>query len=365
VNDVEELKQFIVVHARAQQLPPARYRPVLDRIVDDGPGTPGSWVREWSQEGRRAEEAGDLLDACRYYNIARFPFVDGPARQQALDQCVQTFDRWRTDHGDVERLDVDLPAGRVRCWATGLDQPGSARTRPLLLVLGGIVSIKEQWAPVLIQATRLGVAGVVAEMPGVGENTLPYDENSPEMISAILDAVGGRADVSQTYLVALSFSGHLALRAATTDPRIRGVITAGVPVSEFFTDEIWQQTVPRVTVATLGHLTGQPQERVLRHLRSWALTPGELEKITVPVACLSSRRDEIIPPGEQDLLRRYVNRLSLVANDDVHGSPDHVLESRVWVLLSLLRMRGDRSPARALLGTLWRLLRLRGFLRRR
>jgi len=362
MNDIDELKQFIVVHAKAQQMAPERYEPLLKRIQDDGEGTPGSWVFEWSREGELLDRDGRLLEACRYYNIARFPFVNGPARQEALERCTDAFDRWRLTQPGVDRLDVKLPEGQIRCWTTGLaaaDQPAGSRA-PLLLVLGGIVSIKEQWAPILIQASRLGVAGVVAEMPGVGENTLPYDESSPAMISAILDAVGDRADVAHTYAVALSFSGHLALRAALSDSRIRGVITAGAPISDFFTDQAWQRCLPRVTVDTLAHLIGVSPRDVGGHVRGWALTPEELQSLEVPVACLASRRDEIIPPGDPALLQRFVPRIDLVDNDDVHGSPDHVLEARVWVLLSLMRMRKVRNVQRVVLSSLWRVLRLRG-----
>jgi esterase FrsA len=365
VNDIDELKRFVVVHAKAQQLDPKRYRPLLERIRDDGPGTPGSWVYEWSHAAAEAEKGGRLLEATRYYNMARFPYVDGPARQEALDRCVAAFDGWRRTRRGIERLDVDLPAGRVRCWTSGLPAAGGGgRRRPLLLVIGGIVSIKEQWAPILVQATRLGVAGVVAEMPGVGENTLPYDEDSPAMVSAILDAVGERADTAQTYLVALSFSGHLGLRAAATDPRIKGVVTAGVPVSAFFSDRGWQAQAPRVTVRTLAHLLGTTPDGVGDRVAGWGLTDAELAALEVPVACLWSRRDEIIPAADPETLRRSVRRLDLVDNDDVHGSPSHLAETRVWVLLSLLRMRGVRDGKRLVLGGLWQALRLAGRLRR-
>lgn len=360
-NDVAELKQFVEVHAKAQSLDPRRYRPLLERIVDDGPGTPGSWVHEWSAAGAEAEHAGRLLEACRYYNMARFPYVDGPARRKALDQCLSAFEAWRSTQRGIERLDVELPKGTVRCYTAGLPASGGAGPRrPLLLVTGGIVSLKEQWAPILVQATRLKVAGVVAEMPGVGENTLPYDEDAPAMFSAILDAVGDRADTDQTYLVALSFSGHAALRAAARDPRIKGVITAGVPVAEFFTDRAWQARLPRVTVHTLAHLLGTAPEQVAERIGDWGLTEPELSEVRVPVACLWSRRDEIIPAGDPHVLRRALPRLELVDNDDVHGSPAHLLETRIWVLLSLLRMRGVRDVRRVVLGGLWRALRLAG-----
>lgn len=336
MNDVEELKRFVVVHARAQGIPRGRYARILGAIGDDGDAD-GSWTAEWSREAERHESAGRPLEACKYYNMARFPYVDGPARAEAHARCVTVFDRWRAGTGHIERLDLDLDGGRVRCWTTGLS---AAEPRPLLVVAGGIVSIKEQWAPVLLQARRLGFAGLVTEMPGVGENTLPYRAESWRILPALLDAVAGRADTGCTYAVALSFSGHMALRAAAEDDRIRGIITVGAPVARVFADPEWQRGLPRVTRDTLAHIGGVSVNGLAAHLRPYELGEDRLATVRVPVAYTASRRDEIIPAEDVARLRRCLADLRVVENDDVHGSPQHTTETRLWIVRSLLRMAG-------------------------
>jgi esterase FrsA len=352
MNDVSELKQFAVLHARAQSIP--RYRELLDVIRTDEDGVPGSWAWEWGRAADLRLNAGHVLDASRLYAMARFPYVDGTARRHASVSCVSTFDRWRRAETDIQRLEIVLPGGRVRCWASGLS---ATKRLPLLLAMGGIVSVKEQWAPVLVHARRFGMAGIVTEMPGVGENTLRYEAESWRMISGLLDTVRDLADVAQTYAVAQSFGGHLAMRCAVDDPRIRGIVTVGAPVSGFFTNTVWQGTLPRITVDTLTHLTGVKSADLSSHLRHFALTADQLDGLTIPVCYLASRRDEIIPGSEVSLLKKHVRDLRLVENDDVHGSPHHVTESRVWTILSVLRMRDVHRPQRAVLGSLWHTLR--------
>ncbi|GAA1522150.1 hypothetical protein GCM10009677_63840 [Sphaerisporangium rubeum] len=342
MNDVAELKNFVVAHARSQGMAPERYTAVLDRVRHDGEG-PGSWAREWSDEAARIADEGRLLEASAHYTMARFPFVDGPARQEAMERCRETFGRWRAGFPAIHALDVELPRGRVRCWTIGLDAP---RPRPLLVMTGGIISVKEQWAPVLPQLDALGFAGVVTEMPGVGENTVPYDVDAWQVFPAILDAVEGRADTARSYLLALSFSGHLALRAAARDGRIAGVVGAGTPVRHFFTDTGWQRRVPRITTGTLAHLTGVDAAKVYPLMRDWALTPEELSAPGVPVAHVTSLRDEIIPPADAALLAERVGRLRLLAHDDVHGAPSHFALTRLWTLLSVLRMHGGYRDQR-------------------
>jgi pimeloyl-ACP methyl ester carboxylesterase len=257
---------------------------------------------------------------------------------------VAAFDRWRQRFPTIERLDVDTPGGKVRCWTSGLS---TTSRLPLLLFTGGIVSIKEQWAPVLLQTAQLGMAGLVTEMPGVGENARPYDGQSWRQFSDLLDAVADRADVTRTYALALSFSGHMAVRCALRDSRIAGIVGAGMPVHDFFVDQDWQRGVPRITVDTLAHLMRVRPAEVFTELRDWALTDADLSAVDVPVCYVASRRDEIIPHGDTLRLKENVRRLRMIEHDDVHGSPSHFAETRLWCLLSLLRMRGVHNRQRA------------------
>jgi hypothetical protein len=356
VNDLAELKSYVVAHARVQRI--GGYQELLDRIHTDDGDDAGSWVGEWCRAAESLERNGHHLDAARHYAMARFPYVNGPARRDALQRCVRAVDAWRrtVPRAGIEPLDLDPPGGRVRCWASGLS---TTAPKPLLIVMGGIVTIKEQWAPMLANMRRLGMAGLVTEMPAVGESTLRYGQDSWRMLSGLLDVIADRVRVEQTYAIALSFSGHMALRAATVDPRIRGVVTVGAPVSHFFTDVEWQRRLPRITLDTLAHLMGTKPDDVVGNLGDWALPAEQLAALDIPVAYGASLRDEIIPAADWELLRTHVRRLDMVTFDDVHGSPGHVAEMKLWTARSLLRARGVRSPQTAAISMLLRIARLR------
>lgn len=353
-NDVAELKQFVLAHTRGQKV--AHHEDVLARISDDADGD-GSWTAEWSRSAELLEREGRPLDACRHHTMARFPFVDGPARGRAGDHAVRTFDEWRRGDKDIERLEVDLPGGRVVGWATGMSD--GAR-RPLLIVSGGIVTVKEQWAATLAAVRRLGMAGIVTEMPGVGENTLPYDKDGWRMLSGLLDHVSDRADVADSYALALSFSGHLALRCALEDDRIKAVLTAGAPINGFFTDKDWQENLPRITLDTLAHLMGKKPDAALDELRQWALRPEQLGALAIPVRYVACERDEIIPASDIEMLRQNVRDIEILSHDDVHGAPAYAAQTQLWLIRSLLRIRGGNLPTSLVIGLLYRLARLRG-----
>ena len=358
MNDLGELAQFALVHAKAQRIAPDVRAEVLGRITHDGTGE-GSWVGEWSRAAARAGAARDPLAASRLYTMARFPYRDGPARQEADELARRSFADWREATGaPLVPLDVPMDGGRVRCWTTGLPA-GSAPPpdRPVVVLMGGIVSTKEQWAPTLLRMRRFGLSGIVAELPGIGENTLPYAQDNGAMLSAVLDAVGigrpGSGPAAPVYALAMSFSGHLALQCALVDARIRGLVTVGAPVHAFFARPDWHRRLPRVTVDTLAHLIGLPVgdlDALSAQLTARALPLDALAALKLPVAYVASRRDEVIPAEEISLLNQWAGRLGLIEFDDVHASPAHIPVAGPWMVRALLRMDRSRPVQRTLLG---------------
>ncbi|GGL05907.1 alpha/beta hydrolase [Streptomyces flaveus] len=341
-HQLAELKEFALLHARGQGMAPRQAVRILQQITNDTEGDPDSWAATWTRAGRTAASCDRHLDACAHFALARFPHHGDPVRQTAGRLLVSSFDTWRCRRGDIERLELPLADGTMACWATGLD---ALRPRPLIVVMGGIVSVKEQWAPVLPLLRRLGFAAVVTEFPGVGENTLTYRPDSWRMLPGLLDRLAGQATVSDTSLLALSFSGHLALNAAAEDPRIRRVLTVGAPVGAFFTDADWWPRVPGITADTLCRLTGAADRAALRTaLPEYALDTERLRRVRIPVRYVASARDEIIPAGEQRLLGALPD-LRVKTFDDVHGSPGHLGAMRRWLFSQLLLTRFRGGPA--------------------
>lgn len=345
-----ELRELAPLHARAQGIPAARCRALLARIGTAHGDGPDSWPAVWSRAGDQLAARGRHLAAARHYALARFPYVDGPARERAQRLAVRSFDRWRTTRPGIERVEVAHRGGRFAAWAAGLS---TRRPRPLILVCGGIVSVKEQWAPLLARAEALGTAVAVTELPGVGENTLPYDAAAPAMVTALLDALAGRADVRRTSAVALSFGGHLALRAALGDPRIAGVATVGAPVRHFFTDSLGRPGLPATTLRTLARLTGHPEDGLAVALGNWALDDAELAALErLPVTYVAALRDRIVPLSDAAVLLRDARapRQVLFA-DDEHGTPARLARVRPLLLAAALETLEVHPARRTLLRT--------------
>jgi len=242
-------------------------------------------------------------------------------------------------------MEVRGPAGRTALWI----KRGPARSRRLLLVVGGIVSIKEQWARLLDLSSRVGATVALTEMPGVGENTLRYGPDSWRMFPQLLDQLRDAFGVEDADLIALSFGGHLAMRAALHDPRIRSIITVGAPVARLFQDSDLWRTLPETTVRTLAHVAGVPRELAQQHLSTLALSTEELSRLRIPIFYFASLRDEIIPHSEWQLLRNHAPSVAIFEHDDVHGSPHHMVRMRLRILGILLDLQQRQGLLRFLI----------------
>jgi esterase FrsA len=342
---LSELKELVQLHARAQGIPGKRCAQILDLIQCDGGANDDAWVNVWSRAAFECEANGDDPGACRYYNLARFPYVNGPDRAAALAKCVVAFERWASTR-KIQRVEFSIGTSRVRAWV----KTSFPKSTGLLLVFGGIVSIKEQWGELLNNADRLGMTVAITEMPGVGENTLPYNSNSWEMLPKLLEELGESSGAKFTYVTAMSFGGHLAIRAALHDMRIKGIVTVGAPISDFFTRADLWPNLPETTIRTLAHIARVKREDLQRHVASFALTDDELLRLKIPVYYVASRRDEIIPRSESLRLSIHVARARIVEFDDVHGAPRHLTEYKIGIVRALLDMQGRARLRRAALG---------------
>ncbi|MGA8119792.1 alpha/beta hydrolase [Rouxiella badensis] len=344
---LEELKNFVLLHCEAQQLKPGGVKEILKRITHAEGSEAGSWTAEWCRVALQMEQLQNWSDAAKLYNLARFPFVENEMQQTAHDACIENFEKSMAQ-AKVKFETLVLAEGAFKAYATGLD-----KNWPVVVVCGGIISIKEQWARFLLMAKRLKLCVVVTEMPGVGENTLRYTPETWTLFSQILDALQGRADTQQCHLMALSFSGHLALLAAAKDSRIRGITTVGAPVASFFR-QYNSTAVPLATRRTLSHLTGLTRESLFIQMPDWQIILNDAPKLAIPVHYLQSEYDEIIPSSEIQSLKKIAADARVYCLADVHGSPNNMHLVAPWVLASIMASFPSRKKQALIFRTLWK-----------
>jgi pimeloyl-ACP methyl ester carboxylesterase len=347
---LSELKDFVRVHALVQGLSAPLVERTLARIQSPAGEGAGAWPYEWMQEGDRTDRNLRSLDAASCFNLARFPFVDGPVRAQALKRCIEVFQQWaRTERVPLERIEVSVQGRKVPAYGAGLGQYKA----PLLLVMGGVVALKEQWHNFLKASRFIRCPVIVVDFPGAGESGLTYHANSHEELKQALGELLQLAGTGECIALASSFSGPLWLRVALSDSRVRGVILHGSPIHDFFTDPAWWERVPMTTKLAMASCMRVPIEQVETLKSTLALPREELSRLELPVLYVAGLRDEIIPSADWELVEASAPRARVFRLDDVHGTPNRLREAALEIMWNVLRIGGKhRSPAGLLVGSM-------------
>lgn len=353
--DLAQRKYYSQLHAIAQGMDMQVFAKVLDSITNDAGIYPGDWCMTLTAKADQYYAQHQYEPALHYYNLARFPYIDSPAKQRAYACCKKAFAQCcRRQQLSLETLSIRCEGMDVPCYFS----PGPRLDAPLFFVMGGVVSIKEQWIQLLKLGKRLKSAVVLIDFPGVGDNPLSYHRHSHYLLKRVLDRLRRYANVTNTHCVAMSFGGSLALQHAAHDARIRSVITVGAPIHDFFVDHTHWASVPEITKQCLQHCLKRDITQLSNGLSLLSIRE-QIKQLHIPVCYVFSERDELIVSAEKDNLLRHCQNLALYCFDDVHGSPNHLPLTKLIIIGNLLKwMRKKRLiPALIQLKLKWQQLK--------
>ncbi len=335
---LEELKQFSVLHARAQGLSRSYCKTVLNRISEPFGVGKRTWGFEWHREAQNLFLSGKHKEALRCAVMGRFPYPCDPERYRCDQFSRQIFRSLRGEYGNFQDLTVKSPQGNFTAYVTDFtlnkkaSVAGADSGKNLILAIGGIVSPKEQWGQFLgfskIFATRMAVV----EMPGVGENCISYSPDSHEMFASLLDALAIESN-TDIHIVGMSFGGHAALRYAAKDDRIKSITTVGAPVRDFFLSGV--HTCPGLTLDILSHLIGVNGNKLPEILKSFVLSDVDLSSVNARINYMRCGFDEIIPASDYDIASEACRYFYGRHTQDVHGAPNNIKATQFWVMHNL------------------------------
>jgi pimeloyl-ACP methyl ester carboxylesterase len=213
-------------------------------VVD---GDDASWYSAWRSTADRLVQAGDAcacgghsvsareayLRACLCYKAAYHPLYGSPVDPRLLE----AFRRQRAVFDKAadlmeppgEPLTIDFEGVRLPAYL--FRTPRAGTPRPLLVVTSGYDSaIYESYFGQAVPALRRGYHCLVFDGPGQGavlfEQGVPIRADWETVVSAVIDTVIDRDDVDRgrIALTGWSLAGHLALRAASGDPRLAACV---------------------------------------------------------------------------------------------------------------------------------------------
>ena len=281
------------------------------------------WVPIWREAGRLHEEKGDFLAergdiagarkehllAKTYYAIGRFPGEVSPLKADISADCARAYRKACAQlKPPMEVLDIRCEGQSFRAHFRA---PRSDAPVPAILIMCGADVFKEDrgWASEI--ALENGMASLVMDAPGTGENPFPWEPESVKAWVAAVDALMARPEVDAGKVGAFGISrgGYSVMQLAGTAPdKIRAVVAiAGHPFGYLMTDTEMKEFVEaRNSRASycFGPPGGPPSfppssiEQEHELFRGWALSSlGLVDRITMPVLMINGSNDHLAPVG--------------------------------------------------------------------
>jgi esterase/lipase len=299
----------------------------LEAVVTGLEGTTqDKWVPAWRAAGLRHEDDGDRLEAAgesaaarlaflqakTYYAIGRFPGEITPLKAAVSADCARAYRK------ACRHLDPPLEIAEVVCEGQAITThfrapagAGPDNPVPAVLVMCGADVFKEDrgWAGEM--ALDEGLASLVMDGPGTGENPFPWDPASVTAWAAAIDYLAQRPEVDSERIAAFGISrgGYSVMQLAGTYPeKVKAVVAiAGHPFGYRMSEEeldAFVDALNRRAEFVFGETGGPPtfptwslakEEEVFS---KWALSElGVLDAITQPVLMINGKLDHLAPIG--------------------------------------------------------------------
>jgi dienelactone hydrolase len=304
-----------------------------------------SWCEQWCQAGAVHEELGrtalaagrrqsagaHLSQAAVYYHFAKFMFVDYPDQMRAAHmravRCAADALPFLDPPG--ERVEIPFDGAVI---AAVLRRPAGPGPHPVVILIPGLDSAKEEFRPTEDLFLSRGLATLSVDGPGQGEAEydLPIRGDWEVPGAAIIDAVHQLAgiDHGRIGIWGVSLGGYYAARVASGDSRVRACIALCGP---YCLGDIWDQLpdLSRAAFTARSHSSSQEQARE----RAGALSMAGLgSRITAPLLIVAGQRDRIFPWQDAVRLRDEVGanaELLLLAQGN-HGCANVPYEHRPY-----------------------------------
>jgi pimeloyl-ACP methyl ester carboxylesterase len=251
-------------------------------------------AREAEAAGQKATAGDAWLRAAVAYHFARHVWVRDPSRSRPVHEksVAANYAAHRMLETGLERIEFPLDGSHI---VGNLRHPGHSGRPPLVLVIPGLDSTKEEFFHTEEAFLRRGMATVSLDGPGQGESTydLPLRHDYEVAIRVVLDALAERTDLDmdRVGVFGVSMGGYYAPRAAVFEPRLKAVVGLSGPARIVDT---WDEKSELMREVWLARTHSMSDEEARGKVAKLDLTDvlGQLEQ---PALFVTGDQDFVVP----------------------------------------------------------------------
>ncbi len=310
-------------------------------------GTSHDWIAEWTKAGdeyaARAEAAmaaghpvtaGEiwrLASACYFFGwYIHNHFVPIPARDRAHALCLEAYRKAAPLLSPpCERVEVPFRGRVLPAYFRQPDGGRSGRRWPVVIVIGGANSTKEENHPITMQMLQRGLATFAYDGPGQNEYRLnggeplsmaAYDAS----LNAVVDWLIGdrRVDANRIALFGRSGGGITGLHAAASEPRLKAVVAH--PATFDWGPRMRNNMDVLTLPLEVAHWLGARSLDELKRLAERELTLDRvIGEVKARMLFVNGRYDSFFDISDIDMLKKQATAPvdTIIFDVQVHGGP--------------------------------------------
>ncbi len=301
------------------------FEAVLTKTVDWA-----DWGPNWQAVGAVHEELGDAAAerghmvsataayqrAAWCYHLGKFLWFEDPhlhalLRDRAVSVYRQTLARLEPA---AERIEIPFEHHVIPAH---LRRPRDGNKPPLVLVVPGLDSSKEEMFAIEDDFLRRGMATLSIDGPGQSENSVHFAirPNWETVITPLLDhleALGLDSELGRVGLMGISMGAIYGPRAAAHEPRLAAVVGLAGPYN---LGDCWDSLNP-LTRGGYVFYTKSANEAEAKEKAHTLNLAGVLGKVTQPLLVIHGARDRLFPPEHAERIAREAPNSTLVMYPD-------------------------------------------------
>ena len=245
--------------------------------------------------GYKLSASEHLSRAAVYYHFAKFVFVHDVAQMRAAHMKAVACKQLALPHmrPPATRVEIPFEGGFL---AGFLRLPAGASKPPVMIMVPGLDSAKEELEAYETPFLQRGIATLMVDGPGQGEAEydFPIRGDYEVPVKAMVDFAMTRIEVDSTRigLWGVSLGGYYATRAAAFEKRLKACIGLAGP---YDFHDTWDQ-LPELTKEAFrerSHLATQAEAKA--HSASLTLKHGVAAQIECPLFLVTGKMDRLIP----------------------------------------------------------------------
>jgi dienelactone hydrolase len=272
--------------------------------------------REAQERGRAVSAAQAFQRAAWCYHLGKFLwFEDLDVHGDLRDRSVSVY-RDALPHLDPPAVRLEIPF-EGRFIPGNLRRPADADRRPLVIIVPGLDSSKEELFAIEEEALRRGLATLTIDGPGQSENSVHFAirPNWETVITPMLNELAAQnigVDMGRVGLMGISMGAIYGPRAAAHEPRLRALVALAGPYN---LGDCWDALNP-LTKGGYIFYTKSANEAEAREKAQTLNLEGVLGRVTQPMLVIHGAKDRLFPPAQAERIAREAGNATLVMYPD-------------------------------------------------